>query len=462
MSEQETEQLDLLGSKHNTITNAEYRIVKESNDFYRVRHNMTLNQQRLVLFAASETQFRRDEAAISGDLEDITLYIPDLVRALGLSSKNAYGDFYIAAKNLGKVAFERRLAPGEYEVISLIDKARISKGRGLVQIKFGKSAMDFFGDISDHYHRFQLRQIACLATTYQINLYRALSSVENTPHKTRVFWLYSEYLEKNTDMLLPDIMGYNPETTKSYQQYKNVNRRILKPAVEAIGQHTDITNINTEEIRSGRKVVGVKLSYRIDYSRRSSLRAASQAWMHPLEFHFSVEHYKELSPKQQKEYDRKGFETESIREVFHAFVEKEEGHIRYNILDKDQVYPDISTIGWYMDWLEKQGYFKSEDNDEDWIEKILMEEGRGLSPEQSLVAVRYASQFSTTKALPLPENFELDNALYLWASNFYPWVDEEKETTRFILHARENQLTSKNWVYAWMKWLAGSSQNSHK
>ncbi|WP_281648976.1 replication initiation protein [Parendozoicomonas sp. Alg238-R29] len=462
MSEQETEQLDLLGSKHNIITNAEYRIVKESNDFYRVRHNMTLNQQRLVLFAASETQFRRDVATKTDDPEDITLYIPDLVKALGVSSKSAYNDFYTAGKNLGKVAFERRLAPGEYEVISLIDKARISKGRGLVQIKFGKSAMDFFGDISDHYHRFQLRQIACLSTTYQINLYRALSSVENTPHKTRMFWLYSEYLEKPTDMLLPDIMGYNPESTKSYQQFKNVNRRILKPAVEAIGQHTDITSIEIEEIRSGRKVVGVKLSYRIDYSRRSSLRAASQAWMHPLEFHFSVSHYKELSPAHQKEYDRKGFEAESIRDIFHTFVEQEESHVRYEVLDKGHVYPDISTIGWYMDWLEEKGHLKPEVDGDSWIDQILMEEGRGLAPEQSLVAVRYASQFSTAKTLPLPECFELDNALYLWASNFYPWVDEEKETTRFILHAREKQLTSKNWVYAWMKWLAGSSQNNHK
>ena len=178
--------------------------------------------------------------------------------------------------------------------------------------------------------------------------------------------------------------------------------------------------------------------------------------MHPLEFEFSAEYYKNLPPSLQKEYDRKGFESEDVRVIFHTFVEKKETEVREEKLGQGLVYPDISTISWYMTWLEETGKLNaSASQDPQWLNKVLAEGGKGLEPSQSLVAVQYAAQFSTKAAKPIPEDFELDDALYLWASNFYPWVDEERETTRFIFHAREKQLTSKNWVYSWMKWLAG-------
>ena len=385
----------------------------------------------------------------------MTLYIPEIEKALGFTKSNKiYKDLYGATRKLGTCAFEKRIAPKEYEIIGLIETARVSEGRGLVQIQLTKTALRFFGDLTDNYHRFQLRMIALLSSAYQMNLYRALCNVENTSHKSRKFWLYPEYIKNPSDLYLPDVLGYRPDLTKSYKEYKNVKRRILNAAISGVEDKTDIVDIQLKEILLGRKVIGVQLSYRIDYSRRSSLRAASQSWMHPLEFHFASEHYKKLTPEQQREYDKDGFESDVIKQLFNQFILNNEVEVRKAVIESGEHYPDVSALNWYVDWLIESGYLSGSDGQ--------TEIPGTIDPAQSVTAVWYASQFQTLEPTLIPGDFKPDEQLQSWAIKFYPYVDHEGETTRFILYSREKQTKSNNWVLTWMRWLAGARQTEKR
>ena len=438
---------DLLDAKQGLIKNSRYRLLKESNEFYRVRHNMTVHQQRLLLLTISELQFKNQiNLDNTTEVPTVTLYIPEIEKALGVSKSNKiYKDLYGATRSFGTCAFERRIAPKEYEIVSLIEKARVSKGRGLVQIQLTKTALNFFGDLTENYHKFQLRMITMLSSTYQMNLYRALCNVENTSHKSRKFWLYPEYSKGPNDLYLPDVLGYRPDMTKSYQEYKNVKRRILSSAIKGVEEKTDIVDISLEEILLGRKVIGVKISFRIDYSRRSSLRAASQSWMHPLEHYFSTEHYKKLSPSDQKSYDENGFKREDIKKCFHIFLIENESLVRKLVIERGEVYPDISTIQWYVDWLQKHGYLSYKN-----------EAPSMMNPEQSYTSVLHTARYQTEKEELLPKDFDIDDQLAEWAISFYPHAAGPDQTTAFMLYHRENQTKSKNWALRWMRWLAGA------
>ncbi|WP_330926804.1 replication initiation protein [Candidatus Sororendozoicomonas aggregata] len=440
-------EIDIFDSKHSVITNSKHRMLTESNEFYRVRHSMTVNQQRLLLLVISELQFKHKEEMKAENfiVPSVTLFIPDIEEALEISSKSIYNDLYKATRDLGKISFERRIAPGEYEVIGLIERAKASEGRGLVQIQLTRSALSYFGNLSDNYHKFQLRMIAMLSTPYQMNFYKALCNVTNTQHKTRTFWLYPEYLKKENDLYLPDVIGYDPNS-KSYSQYKNIKRRIINDTKDIIGKKTDITDINCKEIKSGRKVIGLKISFRVDYSRRTSLRAASQSWMHPVEYYFSTIHYKKLTPQEQKIYDEHGFKSEDIKKTFNNFVMDYEPIIRQAVIERGDVYPDLSTITWYVNWLLENGA----------MNKYRTDKPDMMNPEQSYTAVLYASRFQTEDKQLLPSSFEIDDELADWAIAFYPHIDNVKETSKFILWHRENQIKSMNWALKWMQWLAGA------
>ena len=442
--EKVTEKVGLFDA--NNISKAEHRIIKESNNFYFVRHNMTMNQHRMVLLVASELQFKN--LTEKDEIPYVTLYIPDIEKILGIVNGNMYRDLYSAGLGLGRCAFEKRISPGEYEVVNFIETVRVSKGRGLVQVKLTRSAIrEYFGKLTESYHRFQLRLLALCSTSYQMNLYKALSSVQNTSHKTRIFYLYPEYIRDIGDLYFPDIMGYRIEQNKSYREYKNVKRKILIPALKGIEEKTDIVDINVQELKSSRKVYAIKISYRIDYSRRTSLHAASQSWMHPLEYGFSTDHYKKLGKDLQLKYDSKGFEIEEIRQAFNQYVIDHEETVREYTLKNDGYYPDVSTIDWYINWLFEKGILNGENAPE--ITGMI-------DPAQSITAIWYASKFQTAEEQLISADFELDDHLTMWAIKFYPYIDHDLQTTNFILHARENKIKSKNWVLRWMRWLAGS------
>jgi plasmid replication initiation protein len=177
----------------------------------------------------------------------MTITASQFAELMGIDLKIAYRDLYDAADSLFNSSIILKEDNEDIELVWIQKKAKKIKGEGQVTITWSDDVLKYLTQLSSKFKSYQLRQIANLDSAHAIRLYEILIRFEDTGWR---------------EMRVEDFkiaMG----VTGKYIQYKELNRRVLSPAIKQINKHSNLTVTLTPKKR-GLKIYKLRFDFTVD------------------------------------------------------------------------------------------------------------------------------------------------------------------------------------------------------
>lgn len=218
-------------------TGREMEVYKANDMIQKGRHELSLQEQRCVLYAVSKI---KPEDTV---FQEYTFELSDFYKLCGLQ-----GDSYTELKAILQGLSDRSWwatinDKGTESLVRWFSTLRTNKRSGKVTIEFHKDMMPYLLELTkenQYYTHYQLKYILPMKSQYAIRLYELLKSYQRNNYE----WFFDiEQLKKQLNC-------------ESYKDFKDFRRRVLEPAVAEINEFTDI-KIAWEPMKEGRKVVRV-------------------------------------------------------------------------------------------------------------------------------------------------------------------------------------------------------------
>ena len=218
-------------------TGREIEVYKANDMIQKGRHELSLQEQRCVLYAVSKI---KPEDTV---FQEYTFELSDFYKLCGLQ-----GDSYTELKAILQGLSDRSWwatidDKGTESLVRWFSTLRTNKRSGKVTIEFHKDMMPYLLELTkenQYYTHYQLKYILPMKSQYAIRLYELLKSYQRNNYE----WFFDiEQLKKQL----------NCET---YKNFADFNRRVLEPSVAEINKYTDI-KIAWEAVKERRKVVRV-------------------------------------------------------------------------------------------------------------------------------------------------------------------------------------------------------------
>lgn len=248
----------------------EMQVYKQSDMIQKGRHNLSLQEQRCVLYAISK--IKPDDAVF----QEYTFELADFYRLCGLK-KESYTEIKAILKGLSDRSWWIKVAPKTESLVRWFSTLRINEGSGKVAIKFHEDMMPYLLELSkrkEYFTHYELEYILPMRSQYAIQLYEILKSYQ----KNRFEWFFDvDELKKQLDC-------------EKYSNFYDFRRWVIEPAVAEINKFTDI-KIAWDTEKEGKKVSRV-IFYMVKKQKDELLRA-SQARNDALDGEFDIPHEKE-------------------------------------------------------------------------------------------------------------------------------------------------------------------------
>lgn len=138
------------------------------------------------------------------------------------------------------------------------NKAKYHKGEARVSVTFSDSVMPYLTQLKGQFTSVVVKNVSCLSSAYSIRVYELLFRYAKAPKKERYFPL-DEFRT---------LLGIGDK----YPQFRDLNRRVITPAVEELNAKSDL-NVRFEAVKQGRggKVAGIKFYFSIDKQIRMAV-----------------------------------------------------------------------------------------------------------------------------------------------------------------------------------------------
>lgn len=220
------------------------QLVVKSNDLIqRSRFDLTLMQQKIVLYLISK--IKPDDTA----LHEVDFSIVDFAKVCGIDydSGGNYALIKSHLKSLRDKSIWIQLPDGRETTVSWIAKPYINRGNGTVRVRLDEDMMPYLLNLRDHYTRYELLYAVKFKSRYALRLYEFVQSVH--------FCDLNEYCHKFDLANLKKVMD-----AEGYTTWSNFNNRALSPAVAEINDISD-KQVAYRPIRAGRAgIVAVELT----------------------------------------------------------------------------------------------------------------------------------------------------------------------------------------------------------
>lgn len=211
-------------------------LIVKANQLVEARYNLTLNEQKVFLYAVSRLD--RDLK----EFEPIVINIKEFMELVETKGKQ-YEEIRDVARSLrSKEVFVKI---GDKEVsMGWFSKVKSERGTGNIEIYFDNDLTPYLLQLQNRFTQYQLKNILNLRNKYSVRIYELMKQREG--------------LEKREFRLdeLREILMIEPE---QYSRMYDFERFVLKSTKEEINNHTDIL-IDYEKVKRGRKVVGIRYS----------------------------------------------------------------------------------------------------------------------------------------------------------------------------------------------------------
>ena len=221
------------------------RLVLKSNEIIRqARYDMTAPQQKAYLFLISKIKPTDSPGMV------YEFHVGRFLKACGLT--DAGENYKSVLDMLLTICRVRFWVPvdGKLKALGLVDTITVDPQTGAILCTFHEQIQPFLLNLQKNYTLYELNNILTMRSKYAIRFYEVAKSYQ-----------YIGTFSMTPDEIR-DMLG------AKYEEYRDINRRVIKPAVEEINALTDV-NISFEEVTENRKVLSVKFSVTLkDYNEQ--------------------------------------------------------------------------------------------------------------------------------------------------------------------------------------------------
>lgn len=218
----------------------ELTVYKRDDMIQRARYDLTLREQRIVLYALSQ---------INPDDAYDTLYSMELKDLYNLCNieDESYSRFKNTIHRLADKSWEVLLPSGYISIVRWFSVVRISRDTGLIQYKFHEDMAPYVFDLvrqNKFYTSYQIINVFPMTKQASPRLYELLKSYS----KNNGCWKFDlPYLKKIL-------------CAEHYSEWADFRRRVLEPSIEEINKLSDL-NVSYQIEKEGRKVSAITFTF---------------------------------------------------------------------------------------------------------------------------------------------------------------------------------------------------------
>ncbi|BDD07461.1 replication initiation protein [Aureibacter tunicatorum] len=350
----------------------DYKIVK-SNKFINSRQpNISLNAQRVLIFAMA--MIKPEDHILKAIDVPIRL-------VLGKSADDKlqgydYKKVREAAKELMDLKIEVEGDDGAWEEINFIQKSSGKAGVSYISIKFSDDVREFLLDLKDNY------------TSYVLN------SVYNfkNPYSLRIYELCKQYLKIGKREISVDKLKFLLSIENKHNRWSNFKQNVIDKSCNEINEFSDIL-ISFDEIKTGRKITG--LVFYIERQKKPGVELMLNKEISSLDQHADALIASRTDIKNPEAYKAKLINSEDFKKDFERQQIEKESKIRKQALkqkekeekkqakEKSELYnkyyldvrkkyieefPD-SFKAKYVEWVKENGNAEEKKSLQELIEK---------------------------------------------------------------------------------------------
>lgn len=227
----------------------EFYVVKSNDLIQKARYSMTVQQQKLILYAISKIK-RNDPPD-----KQYELSIDEVCSVMGLEL-DAGGYYYKAIKD-DLLRLTNRIwvkFPDRESTVSWLADADIIPLSGTVYITFHQKMTPFLFELQNRYTQYQLYEVLTLKGKYSIRLYELLRSYVMQDE-------LRDCKEKEVSYTVDELRELL--CCESYKRWAEFDRCVLRKAVDEINLTSDVIRISYDTYKRGNKVT--KVNFIINY-----------------------------------------------------------------------------------------------------------------------------------------------------------------------------------------------------
>lgn len=224
----------------------ENNLVVKSNELVQARYDLSLNEQKIILYAVSKLDREKE------DFNILSLDIRDFFKLLG-TTKERYTEVREIVRELREKEVIINTDKGEI-ITGWLSSMEYVKNKGIIELEFSKKLIPYLLQLKEKFTRYQLKNILYLSNKYSIRIYELLKQYENIGNRTFA-----------VDELKKILM-----LEGQYNRFSNFESRVLKPTMKEINDYTDL-KVSYEKIKKGRAIHSIK--YKIEVKEIDDYKA---------------------------------------------------------------------------------------------------------------------------------------------------------------------------------------------
>lgn len=215
--------------------------IVKTNKLIEASYRLSIGEQRLLLACIGQV----DSVAELKRKEEFTITAKEFANIFNIPLNHSYGQIEEAAKNL----FDREITikhPRQNKklVTRWVSDVEYDEDLGQVTLGFAPKILPYISQIKGKETPF---------TKYNLEYIANLKSV----HAIRIYELCRQFLKAGIRVLEVDDLKNIIGVENLYPEFKDLNKRVLKPSIDQINKHTDI-NVKMDPVRQNRKIVSLK------------------------------------------------------------------------------------------------------------------------------------------------------------------------------------------------------------
>lgn len=224
----------------------ENNLVVKSNELVQARYDLSLNEQKIILYAVSKLDREKE------DFNILSLDIRDFFKLLG-TTKERYTEVREIVRELRKKEVIINTDKGEI-ITGWLSSMEYVKNKGIIELEFSKKLIPYLLQLKKKFTRYQLKNILYLSNKHSIRIYELLKQYENIGNRTFT-----------VDELKKILM-----LEGQYNRFSNFESRVLKPTMKEINDYTDL-KVSYEKIKKGKAIHSIK--YKIELKEIDDYKA---------------------------------------------------------------------------------------------------------------------------------------------------------------------------------------------
>lgn len=217
--------------------------VWQANNLVEASHTMTLNERRLI-YAAAALHDPRAAPKIKGTVK---FHADDFAETFGLelTGKGRYSEIKDAAKRLYERSIDTIRDHPRIKTKRIVKHMRwvwfaeYNEHEATVTLGFSPPVLPYLTMLKSNFTRLKLRHVGNIGSQYGLRMYEMAA-------QWRTAGKFSLSLQELRDRFA---LG------EKYPDVKEVQRRVIQPALAEINEHTDL-RVTMEPQKRGRKIVG--------------------------------------------------------------------------------------------------------------------------------------------------------------------------------------------------------------